>query len=58
MRQLQLVLRAALALSWVPLVAIIAVALLRHDTLPAIFVTVALILWLLKLCDMFEVFEP
>lgn len=50
------VLTWALALSWVPLVGIVAVALVMRDLVPALFTSLILIVWLVKLGDMFDLF--
>jgi hypothetical protein len=53
--RVETVLTWALALSWTPLVAIIIVALVLRDLMPALFVALTLIVWLVKLGDIFGV---
>lgn len=55
MNRIEAVLEWALALSWVPLAAIVAVALALGSLTVALFVALALIVWLVKLGDMFGV---
>jgi hypothetical protein len=58
MRRFRSVLSWALALSWVPLFAFgLAVPFLGHPQLGGAFVIIG-VLWVLKLCDMFDLFQP